>query len=144
MKILLYKGFFRIVSKSGIGEAIRHQEKLFKLLNLTYTKKVNDSFDILQLNTVFPDSLIISRWSKWKKKKIIYYAHSTMEDFKNSFRGSNWLAPLFKKWIIHCYNSGDIIITPTDYSKKILKSYGLKNPFLVYLMALIQTSFVQI
>ena len=120
MKIVLYNGLSRIVSKSGIGEAIRHQEKLLKLLNLPYTKKINDSFDILQLNTIFPDSLIVSWWARRKEKKIIYYAHSTMEDFKNSFRGSNLLAPLFKKWIIQCYNSGDIIITPTDYSKGLL------------------------
>lgn len=128
MKILLYNGLGRMVSKSGIGEAIRHQEKLFKLQNLSYSKKINESFDILQLNTVFPDSLIISRWAKWKNKKIVYYAHSTMEDFKKSFRGSDLLAPLFKKWIIHCYNTSDIIITPTDYSKEILESYGLQKP----------------
>ena len=68
MKIVLYNGLSRIVSKSGIGEAIRHQEKLLKLLNLPYTKKINDSFDILQLNTIFPDSLIVSWWARRKAK----------------------------------------------------------------------------
>lgn len=128
MKVLLYNGLSRFASKSGIGEAIRHQQKFFDLLNLPYTRNVKDSFDIIQLNTIFPDSLIISHWGKLRNKKRIYYAHSTMEDFKNSFRGSNWLAPLFKRWIIHCYNSSDIILTPTDYSKSILESYGLKKP----------------
>ncbi|MBK5201301.1 MAG: glycosyltransferase family 4 protein [Spirochaetaceae bacterium] len=128
MKVLLYNGLSRFATKSGIGEAIRHQEKFFNLLDLPYTKNIKDSFDIIQLNTIFPDSLFISHWGKLRNKKIIYYAHSTMEDFRNSFKGSNWLAPLFKRWIIHCYNSGDIILTPTDYSKSILESYGLKKP----------------
>ena len=34
---------------------------------------------------------------KQSKKKVIYYGHSTMEDFKNSFIGSNLAAPIFKK-----------------------------------------------
>ena len=61
-------------------------------------------------------------------KKIVFHAHSTMEDFKNSFMFSNLLAPLYKKWLIHMYNYGDLIITPTPYSKSILESYGIKKP----------------
>jgi len=128
MKVLLYNGLSRFATKSGIGEAIRHQEQFFDLLDLPHTNNIKDSFDIIQLNTIFPDSLFISHWGKLRNKKIIYYAHSTMEDFKNSFKGSNWLAPLFKRWIIHCYNSSDIILTPTDYSKSILESYGIQKP----------------
>jgi len=36
------------------------------------------------------------------------------------------MAPAFKKWLEHCYNKGDLILTPTEYSKKILESYKLK------------------
>ena len=35
-----------------------------------------------------------------------------MEDFRNSFLGSNLLAPLFKRWLILCYRQGDVVITP--------------------------------
>ena len=35
---------------------------------------------------------------------------------------------LFKWWLIKCYSLGDVIVTPTPYSKKILQSYkGLEN-----------------
>lgn len=128
MKILLYEGLLKLVSKSGVGEAFRHQKKVLEQLGLDYSSDPREAFDIIHLNTIFPDSLIMSLWAKHEKKKVIYYAHSTMEDFQNSFKGSNWLAPLFKKWITYCYNSGDIIITPTDYSKELLESYGLKPP----------------
>ncbi|KAI7256998.1 hypothetical protein KC345_g10887 [Hortaea werneckii] len=87
-----------------------------------------ESYDVVHLNTIFPDSLFMSRRAKRKGKKVVYYAHSTMEDFRNSFRGSNLVAPLFKLWITYCYNSGDIIITPTGYSKKLLEGYALKRP----------------
>ncbi|NNJ33253.1 glycosyltransferase family 4 protein [Lacrimispora defluvii] len=126
MKILIYSGLLKIVSKSGVGEAVRHQRKVLELLEIPYTNDIREEFDIIHLNTIFPDSLIISKWAKWKKKKVIYYAHSTKEDFQNSFRGSNWIAPLFKKWITYCYNSGDLIITPTNYSKDLLRTYEIK------------------
>ncbi|WP_423189866.1 glycosyltransferase [Alkalibacterium sp. f15] len=116
------------MDKSGIGQAVRQQEKTLKLSGIPYTMDSRDDFDIIHLNTIFPNSRIMSIWAKRKGKKIIYYAHSTMEDFENSFRGSNLLAPIFKRWIINCYNSADIIITPTEYSKMLLESYGLKRP----------------
>jgi 1,2-diacylglycerol-3-alpha-glucose alpha-1,2-glucosyltransferase len=51
-----------------------------------------------------------------------------MEDFMHSFKGSDFFAPLFKRWLIHCYNTADLLITPTDYSKQLLSGYGLKPP----------------
>ena len=60
-------------------------------------------------------------------KKVVYHAHSTKEDFQNSFTGSNLIAPLFKKWIMKCYQTGDLILTPTNYSKSLLEGYGIKN-----------------
>ena len=126
MKVLLYSGLLKFVNKSGVGEAVRHQKEILDQLDISYTTDIRDDFDMIHLNTIFPDSLIMSRWAKWKGKKVIYYAHSTMEDFRDSFKGSNWMAPMFKFWISHCYNSGDLIITPTDYSKGLIESYGLR------------------
>jgi 1,2-diacylglycerol-3-alpha-glucose alpha-1,2-glucosyltransferase len=128
MKTLIYSGFLNLVSKSGIGEAARHQRNILEIMETPYTNSIRDEFDIIHINTIFPDSLFISKWAKWKKKKVVYYAHSTMEDFKNSFRGSNWVAPIFKKWITYCYNSGDLIITPTEYSKDLLNTYDINVP----------------
>lgn len=81
--------------------------------------------DIVQINTVLPDSPLVAQRARRQGKKVVYYGHSTMEDFKNSFIGSNLVAPLFKKWIRHCYRQGDVVITPTEYSRKLLMSYGL-------------------
>jgi 1,2-diacylglycerol-3-alpha-glucose alpha-1,2-glucosyltransferase len=115
-----------LVSKSGVGEAFRHQNVILDQIGIPYTTDISDDFDMIHLNTIFPDSLIMSRWAKHKGKKVIYYAHSTMEDFRDSFKGFNRIAPIYKLWICHCYNSGDLIITPTDYSKELIESYGIK------------------
>ena len=128
MKILVYTGLLKLVEKSGIGRAIHHQQKALEDNNIPYTTDIKDSYDIIQLNTIFPDSVFFAILSKIRGKKIIYYAHSTMEDFKNSFKGSNLIAPIFKSWIKFCYSLGDVIITPSEYSKKLILSYGIKKP----------------
>ncbi|MDO4301328.1 MAG: glycosyltransferase family 4 protein [Clostridia bacterium] len=128
MKILLYTGNINVVEKSGVGRAIKQQLKFLEDNKIPFTVNIKDSYDIIHLNTVFPDSFIMSVIAKIKGKKIVYHAHSTKEDFENSFCGSNFLAPLFKKWIMLCYNMGDLIITPTEYSKKLLYEYRLRKP----------------
>lgn len=129
-KVLIYSGMLKLVNKSGVGQAVRHQKQALEQVGVPFTMDKNDHYDVVHLNTIFPDSLFMSKRAKRKGKKVIYHAHSTMEDFRNSFIGSNLFAPLFKRWITHCYNSGDIIITPTDYAKDLLKSYGLKPPII--------------
>ena len=127
MKILIYKGDYDLVKQSGVGQAIEHQEKALKLNNIDYTTDENDDYDIVHINTIMPKSKRFAKKAKKQGKKVIYYGHSTMEDFRNSFRGANLLSRLFKKWIISCYNLGDIIITPSNYSKNILEGYGINK-----------------
>ncbi len=128
MKVYIYTGFMNMICKSGIGKAIYHQMTALKSARIPFTTKAGDAYDIIHLNTVFPDSFLEAKKARRKGKKVVYYAHSTMEDFRNSFNGSNVFAPLFKKWITRCYDSGDVIITPTEYSKELITSYGIHKP----------------
>lgn len=115
------------MSKSGIGKAFEHQKAALEQKEIPYTTKFGADYDIVQLNTIFPDSVLVALLAKLMGRKVIYYAHSTMEDFKNSFRGSNFFAGLFKKWIEFCYSMGDLVITPTAYSKELLDGYAVSS-----------------
>lgn len=125
MSVYLYMGGLKIVGKSGVGQAILHQKRALENVGIKVDKKMGTDTKIVHVNTVFPDSALVALWAKRRGAKVVYYAHSTMEDFQHSFRASNALAPLFKKWIMFCYGFGDVILTPTEYSKGILESYGL-------------------
>ncbi len=116
MKICIYKGFEKIVEKSGVGCAIRHQETMLRDAGCDVVSHMDAATEAVHLNTVFPDSLIEALIAKICKKTVIYYGHSTMEDFRYSFKGSNFFAPMFRTWIKFCYNMGDVILTPTEYS----------------------------
>lgn len=128
MKILLYTEGYKTISKSGLGKAIKHQMKALEDNNIEYTTNLHDDFDILHINFYGPKSYLFAKKMRKKGKKIVYHAHSTEEDFRNSFLCSNLVAPLFKKWLCTCYRLGDQIITPTEYSKRLLENYSLNRP----------------
>lgn len=128
MKVLLYTENEKMISKSGLGKAIKHQMRALEENHIDYTTDPKDDYDILHINFYGPKSYLLAKKAKKEGKKVIYHAHSTEEDFRNSFILSNQVAPMFKKWLIKCYTLGDHILTPTPYSKHLLEGYGIKNP----------------
>lgn len=128
MNICVYNGAMRLVGKSGVGSAIKHQKSILMGDGHEVSERIGSETEAVHLNTVFPDSVFAALYARIRGKTIIYYGHSTMEDFRNSFKGSNFFAPVFRAWIKFCYNLGDVILTPTEYSRKLLLSYGIKKP----------------
>ncbi len=128
MKVKLYFGNPELIKQSGIGRAMVHQQKALEMHNIEYTTDQNETdYDILHINTVLGDSIKPIYHAINNKKKIIYHAHSTKEDFRNSFFLSNELSGFFKTWLVFLYSKADHIITPTPYAKKLLEGYGLKQ-----------------
>lgn len=127
MKVLLYTEFEKALSKSGLGKAIRHQMRALEENGIPYTTSPKDAHDLIHINYYGLKSYRLAKKEHRRGGKVVYHAHSTEEDFRNSFVFSNLIAPLFKKWICKCYRTGDVIITPTPYSKRLLEGYGLKN-----------------
>lgn len=128
MQIYIYKGGEKLVGKSGVGQAIQHQREMLRQAGMETSERWTADTRVVHVNTILPDSLFAVLRARLTGRKVVYYGHSTMEDFRKSFRGSDRLAPLFRRWITFCYNLGDIILTPTDYSRHLLEGYGLKRP----------------
>lgn len=128
MKVLLYFEGENLISKSGIGRALKHQKRALELVGVDYTTDVMDDYDILHINTVGITSPLVVAQAHALGKKVVYHAHSTEEDFRNSFILSNQIAPLVKQHLINMYQMADVIITPTPYSKSLLENYGIIKP----------------
>ena len=128
MKVLLYFEGENFISKSGIGRALKHQKKALECAGIEFTTDVMDTYDILHINTVGITSPLVIAQAHALGKKVIYHAHSTEEDFQNSFILSNQIAPLVKQHLINMYQMADVIITPTPYSKSLLEKYGIDKP----------------
>ena len=128
MRVFIYGGGLRLVGKSGVGQAIFHQREMLRRARIETTHHWLQKAGAVHINTVLPDSVLAALAAKLLGRKVVYYGHSTMEDFRGSFRGSDKLAPLFRRWITFCYGLGDVVLTPTDYSRRLLEGYGLKPP----------------
>ncbi len=129
MKILLYFEAEKMIKTSGIGRAMAHQKAMLEQQGIEYTCDPEcEDYDILHVNTYGPSSSALIKKAKRLGKKVIVHAHSTEEDFRNSFVMSNQIAPYFKKRLMSVYTQGDVILTPTVYSKHILEGYGLTQP----------------
>lgn len=90
MSVYLYPGGFRLIRKSGVGQAILHQRKALAATGIPLAQTMAEG-DIVHINTVFPDSLLVALAARLSGKKVVYYAHSTMEDFRRSFPGPTGL-----------------------------------------------------
>ena len=126
--ICLYEGMARLASRSGVGVAMRHQEHLYELLGWRLEPSIRGDYQIAHLNTVFPDTPMVADLAKLRKRKVVVHAHSTEEDFRGSFKASHRVSGLFRRWIMTCYRKGDLVLTPTEYSKNLILGYGLDRP----------------
>ncbi|MDE6852638.1 MAG: glycosyltransferase family 4 protein [Lachnospiraceae bacterium] len=131
MKIYIYSEFQNWIEHSGVGRAIYHQKNAISRIGEMELVNCKEDADIIHINTIFPGSVSIALWAKRHGKKVVFHAHSTKEDFRNSFIGSNAIAGLFGKWIRFCYQLGDVVVTPSDYAKKLLQSQGMVRPVCV-------------
>jgi 1,2-diacylglycerol-3-alpha-glucose alpha-1,2-glucosyltransferase len=128
MRIYIYGGGEKIVGRSGVGQAIRHQRECLRRAEIETTSRWTKDTAAMHVNTVLPDSVLAALGARLRGRKVVWYGHSTMEDFRGSFKGSDILAPLFQHWIKFCYSLGDVVLTPTEYSRQLLEGYGLKRP----------------
>ncbi|MDN5898995.1 MAG: glycosyltransferase [Brachybacterium sp.] len=133
LRVLLPAGLASLARESGIGAAIRHQESAVRSLGHEVVTNPLRPFDVVHLNTPFPDTLLLAAWARLRRRPVLVWAHSTEDDFRDSFPGSNRLAPLFRRWIAHLYRRGDTVVTPSEYSKQLISApkYGLRAPIRV-------------
>jgi len=128
MKILLYFESEKLLATSGIGRARRHQQEALTSVGIDWTTDPwEEDYDILHINTFGINSNNIINRARKNNIPVVYHAHTTEEDFRNSFIFSNQIAPLLKMRLIELYSSADVIITPTPYSKTLLEAYGIEK-----------------
>lgn len=130
MKVYIYSEAMDKIKKSGVGRAIYHQKTAAGKNGVEIVDSIDEA-DVVHINTVLPKSLTLAKELRKKGVPLVYHAHSTKEDFRNSYIGANTVAGLFKKWLIKCYSLGDVIVTPSEYSKSLLRGYGIKNKVFV-------------
>ena len=128
MKVLLFSEGTNTFSRSCVGQALNHQVEALGANNVDFTLEPEDDYDLVHINTIGLKSWQVLKNAKKKGKPVIYHTHTTYEDFKGSVKFSNQLAPLIKFWAKKLYNSADYLISPTEYTKNLIKEKYLTSP----------------
>ncbi|RJO61910.1 glycosyltransferase [candidate division WS5 bacterium] len=135
-KVCLNLEFFRFMGGifykdigTGLLSSYKNQKVILKRMGVEYTENTKDKeYNILHVNLFGPMSLYLVKRDKRKGRKVIGYAHNSPEDMKDVFRFSNIIAPFFKRWLVYMENQCDIVICPSEYTRKNMANHGVKTP----------------
>ncbi|MDY6770515.1 MAG: glycosyltransferase family 4 protein [Candidatus Nanohaloarchaea archaeon] len=111
----------------GISASIQHQRKALDKANIDYTTDPQDDYDILHTNIASPIAIYHLKKARRNDAKTIVHTHTTVEDFKNSFRFSNHLSYPVKKYITYLYSHADLLVCPSTYNEDLINDYGFDN-----------------
>src|SRR5207247_9750850 len=91
------------------------------------TTEPREAFDVLHLHSIAPPSLdLAERFSG--RRPLLINSHSTAEDFANSFRMSDHIAPYLGRYLRYFYSKADVLIAPSPYARDVLRGYDLLQP----------------
>lgn len=128
MKVCLFLEHQHSASwSSGIRQAYDNHLRALRAAGVAVTGDPDDEFDLLHLETLGPRSFYLAEKFSGLRP-IVIHAHTTAEDFANSFVMSDVLAPHLGRVLAHFYNKADLIIAPTLYTKEVLERHGVARP----------------
>lgn len=131
MRVLLHDAGAGFYTRSGIGQAVRQQAAALEHLGVTRVHSLRERPDIVQLNFAAPASVALARRARRAGIPVVYFAHSTEADTRGSVHFSDQLAPLYWRWLRTCYQSADLLVTPSEYSRRLLQDGGVGRPIAV-------------
>jgi 1,2-diacylglycerol-3-alpha-glucose alpha-1,2-glucosyltransferase len=132
MKVCLYleflkfaRGFFYRRAGTGFLTSFKNYLKALELNGVEITQDLKDKYDVLHVNLPFLRSLWAIRQAKKRGIKTVISSHATAEDLAGVWRISSLIRPLVRRYYRFAYGTADVIISPTEYTKNLLKNYGL-------------------
>jgi len=84
--------------------------------------------DVVHCNVIGPASLAVARHARARDVPLVLHAHVTSEDFRESFRGSNYLARPLRAYLKRFYSQADLVLCPSAYTEGVLADYPVRAP----------------
>ncbi|MDR7420595.1 MAG: glycosyltransferase family 4 protein [Armatimonadota bacterium] len=128
MRVCLYLELEHSASWSGgIYQAYQNHRRALREAGITVTADPDADADVLHLETLGPRSFYLAEKYSGVRPLVIH-AHTTAEDFANSFVMSDLLAPHLGRLLTRYYNKADLVIAPTEYTRRVLVESGVERP----------------
>ena len=149
MRALNYLEVAGWLDRSGIGTSVKHQRAA---LSETDVEVVTEPWeggspptaaasklgggrffsdvDLVHCNMIGPGTIATVRDARRTDTPVILHSHVTREDFRNSFRGANAVAPVLGTYLKWFYSQADLVLCPSEYTKGVLQEYPIDAPIL--------------
>jgi len=114
----------------NVNSALRLAEKLnLRGLNVSINGKGYD-YDIIHTHTSFILNALRMKKARRLGVKIVSHAHTTAEDMRGSFSftQNDIVSDLIDIYLKHFYNQSDLVLAPTNWTKKTLIRRSIKVP----------------
>lgn len=135
MKVCVYLEYEKSAERfgdTGIGNAAKMQRIALEKNGIDVTTNPDDDYDIIDINPMgFFKALSVAKRARKRGKKVVVHAHTTPENFRNSFWFADMIGPWFDHQMVRLYNSADIVVCVGEHMKNILTEAGVKKPMAV-------------
>ncbi|MFC6864422.1 glycosyltransferase family 4 protein [Halomicroarcula sp. GCM10025817] len=148
MRVLNYLELESRLDRSGIGTSVDHQRAALAETDVdvvtspwrdghpawalggkvAFDDPVFRAYDVAHCNMIGPGSVAVARHAKRNDVPLVLHAHVTREDFRDSFRGSNLVAPALGEYLRWFYSQADLVLCPSEYTKGVLEDYPVDAP----------------
>jgi len=135
------------LDRSGIGTSVKHQRAALSETNIEVVtspwegddpinavgaKLTGGQYfadvDLVHCNMIGPGTIATVKHARHSDTPVVLHSHVTREDFRNSFRGANVVAPALGKYLKWFYSQADLVLCPSEYTKGVLQSYPIDAP----------------
>ena len=148
MRVCNYLELEGQLDRSGIGTSVRHQRTALADTDVevctspwredslpwalggavAFDDPVFRHYDVAHCNMIGPGSVAVARHALRTDTPLVLHAHVTREDFRDSFRGSNLVAPALGEYLQWFYSQADLVLCPSAYTRGILEDYPVEAP----------------
>ncbi len=147
MRVLNHLELSGRLDRSGIGTSVDHQRAALSRTDVdvetspwtgdgplsALVARANGGpllrdVDVVHCNMIGPATAALAVRARRTDTPLVLHAHVTREDFRDSFRGSNAVAPALGRYLRRLYSTADLVLCPSEYTKGVLESYPVSAP----------------
>lgn len=122
MKVLICNKYAPQNLAGGIDSSTTYLVKALNSVGIETTFNPNEDYDIVDINYFMNYAKKVLKQAKKKGKPIVTHGHSTLADFKHSFRAWRLVSFVLMNRICYwLYKRSDRIIAVSDFAKSILE-----------------------
>ena len=118
-EFLMFKKFIGV--NGALNATLTQADELKKLVEVTFNS-IGKDYDLVHSHGCFPLTYHMMKKATKLKKPILLSAHQTHHDSDIAFIFSKQMSQLFKVYLRRYFKFADMVICPTEYSKRIVRT----------------------